>query len=132
MPKSQKLKPVFMMSQLSVAQFLKPGRLHFDLLLMDEASQIEPADALGAIARVKQIVVVGDERQFPPTRFFAKLTSDVDGRRRLSARRPGSAIAIAAPGSLLSWNLAAGGAAHNGRGCCAADACDYDRRPTLG
>jgi len=79
-PAVQQLKPVFMMSPLSVAQFLKPGVLHFDLLLMDEASQIEPVDALGAIARVRQIVVVGDERQLPPTRFFAKLTSDVEER----------------------------------------------------
>jgi very-short-patch-repair endonuclease len=75
-PAIQQLKPVFMMSPLSVAQFLKPGALTFDLLVIDEASQIEPVDALGAIARCRQIVVVGDERQLPPTRFFSKLTSD--------------------------------------------------------
>jgi superfamily I DNA and/or RNA helicase len=45
---------------------------------MDEASQIEPVDSLGAIARVKQIVVVGDERQLPPTTFFKKLTGEED------------------------------------------------------
>ncbi len=77
-PAIQQLKPVFMMSPLSVAQYLKPGGLSFDLLVMDEASQIEPVDALGAIARVRQIVVVGDERQLPPTAFFKKLTGDVD------------------------------------------------------
>lgn len=70
----QALKPVMMMSPLSVAQFLTPGRLTFDLLVMDEASQIQPVDALGAIARCKQVVVVGDERQLPPTKFFAKMT----------------------------------------------------------
>ncbi|AXK83829.1 DUF3320 domain-containing protein [Pseudolabrys taiwanensis] len=70
----QALKPVFMMSPLSVAQFLSPGRMSFDLLVMDEASQIQPVDALGAIARAKQVVVVGDERQLPPTTFFAKMT----------------------------------------------------------
>ncbi|MDP9412894.1 MAG: DUF3320 domain-containing protein [Pseudomonadota bacterium] len=75
-PAIQKLKPIFMMSPLSVAQFLKPGAITFDLLVMDEASQIEPVDALGAVARATQIVVVGDERQLPPTRFFAKLTGD--------------------------------------------------------
>lgn len=74
----QDIKPVFLMSPLSVAQFLKPGTLSFDLLVMDEASQIEPVDAFGAIARSKQIVVVGDERQLPPTKFFSKLTSDID------------------------------------------------------
>jgi very-short-patch-repair endonuclease len=75
-PAIQQLKPIFMMSPLSVAQFLKPGAIQFDLLVMDEASQIEPVDALGAVARASQIVVVGDERQLPPTRFFAKLTGD--------------------------------------------------------
>ena len=77
-PAIQKLKPVFMMSPLSVAQFLKPGGMQFDLLVMDEASQIEPVDSLGAIARVNQIVVVGDERQLPPTAFFKKLTGEED------------------------------------------------------
>ena len=42
---------------------------------MDEASQVEPVDALGAIARAKQIVVVGDERQLPPTQFFSRMTN---------------------------------------------------------
>ena len=73
-PAIQALKPVLMMSPLSVAQFLTPGRMTFDLLVMDEASQIQPVDALGAIARARQVVVVGDERQLPPTRFFAKMT----------------------------------------------------------
>jgi very-short-patch-repair endonuclease len=73
-PAIQALKPVMMMSPLSVAQFLTPGRMNFDLLVMDEASQIQPVDALGAIARTKQVVVVGDERQLPPTKFFAKMT----------------------------------------------------------
>ncbi|WP_276120154.1 DUF3320 domain-containing protein [Pararhizobium qamdonense] len=71
----QAIKPVFMMSPLSIAQFLPPGVIEFDLLVMDEASQIQPVDALGAVARAKQVVVVGDERQLPPTRFFSKMTS---------------------------------------------------------
>jgi very-short-patch-repair endonuclease len=72
----QQLKPVMMMSPLSVAQFLEPGALDFDVLIIDEASQVLPVDALGAIARSKQIVVVGDEMQMPPTRFFSALVSD--------------------------------------------------------
>lgn len=71
----QALKPVMMMSPLSIAQFLPPGVLEFDLLVMDEASQIQPVDALGAVARAKQVVIVGDERQLPPTKFFSKMTS---------------------------------------------------------
>jgi very-short-patch-repair endonuclease len=74
-PAIQALKPVFMMSPLSIAQFLPPGVLEFDMLVMDEASQIQPVDALGAVARTKQVVVVGDERQLPPTKFFSKMTS---------------------------------------------------------
>jgi very-short-patch-repair endonuclease len=79
-PVIQQIKPVFLMSPLSVAQFLKPGAISFDLLVIDEASQIEPVDALGAVARCRQMVVVGDERQLPPTRFFAKLTGNDDDR----------------------------------------------------
>ena len=77
-PAVQALKPVFMMSPLSVAQFLPPGDLQFDMLVMDEASQIQPVDALGAIARCKQVVVVGDPKQLPPTAFFSKVTSNVE------------------------------------------------------
>lgn len=74
----QKLKPVFLMSPLSVAQYLQPGSLMFDIVVIDEASQIRPEDALGAIARGKQVVVVGDQRQLPPTNFFNRLISDED------------------------------------------------------
>ena len=72
----QSIKPVFMMSPLSVAQFLAPGAVGFDLLVIDEASQVQPVDALGAIARCRQLVVVGDSRQLPPTRFFARMTGE--------------------------------------------------------
>tara|TARA_B110001454_G_scaffold219194_1_gene251354 strand:+ start:106706 stop:111988 length:5283 start_codon:yes stop_codon:yes gene_type:complete len=66
----QALKPCFMMSPLTVAQFLPPGVIDFDLVVIDEASQIKPEDAFGAIARAKQVVVVGDTKQLPPTSFF--------------------------------------------------------------
>ncbi len=69
------IKPVFLMSPLSVAQFLSPGRLAFDLLLIDEASQVRPADAMGAIMRARQVVVVGDQKQLPPTSFFDRQLS---------------------------------------------------------
>ncbi len=71
----QSLKPCFLMSPISVAQFLEPGRLHFDAAIFDEASQIEPADALGAVARATKLILVGDERQLPPTRFFSAYDS---------------------------------------------------------
>ncbi len=74
----QALKPCFMMSPLSVAQYLKPTGLRFDLLVIDEASQMRPEDALGAIARSDQFVVVGDPKQLPPTAFFARLDAEAD------------------------------------------------------
>jgi very-short-patch-repair endonuclease len=76
----QRIKPVLLMSPISVAQFLPPGTIKFDLLLIDEASQVRPEDALGAIARADQIVVVGDQKQLPPSAFFDRLAgSDDDG-----------------------------------------------------
>ncbi len=74
----QSIKPVFLMSPLSVAQYLEPGGVEFDLLIFDEASQVKPIDALGAIARARQVVVVGDSKQLPPTSFFDRLSSDDD------------------------------------------------------
>lgn len=74
----QRIKPVFLMSPISVAQFLPPEKLEFDLLVIDEASQVRPEDALGSIARAKQIVVVGDQKQLPPTSFFDRLTGNMD------------------------------------------------------
>ena len=72
------LTPVFMMSPMSVAQFLEPGKHTFDVVIMDEASQIQPPDALGAIARARQMIVVGDSKQLPPTNFFDKAMNNPD------------------------------------------------------
>lgn len=65
-----KLKPCLLMSPLSVAQYLDANHAPFDLIVFDEASQIPVWDAVGAIARGKQLVVVGDPKQLPPTNFF--------------------------------------------------------------
>jgi very-short-patch-repair endonuclease len=77
----QELKPVFMMGPMSVAQYLEMGTLEFDIVVMDEASQLRPEDAIGAVARGKQLVVVGDPKQLPPTSFFDRMSdsSDEDG-----------------------------------------------------
>ena len=69
-----KLKPCLLMSPLSVAQYLDAGYAQFDLVVFDEASQIPVWDAVGAIARGKQLLVVGDPKQLPPTNFFNKST----------------------------------------------------------
>ena len=69
--------PCMMMSPLSVAQFLPADFNDFDLVVFDEASQIPTWDAVGAIARGKNVIVVGDPKQMPPTNFFNS-TVDVD------------------------------------------------------
>ena len=58
------------MSPLSVSTFLAPDSVHFDVVVFDEASQIFPQDAIGAIYRAKQLIVVGDSKQMPPSNFF--------------------------------------------------------------
>lgn len=67
--------PCMLMSPLSVAKYLdmKPGL--FDLVIFDEASQLGTPDAVGAIARSGSVVVVGDPKQLPPTRFFTSQNS---------------------------------------------------------
>ena len=73
-----RLKPCLMMSPLSVSQFLKLETASVDLVIFDEASQVKPEDAVGAILRGKQLIVVGDSKQLPPTSFFDATTSDDD------------------------------------------------------
>ena len=73
----QVIKPVFMMSPLSIANFLPPDTIGFDMVVFDEASQVKPVDAFGAVVRGAQLVVVGDDRQLPPTVFF-ETEGDVD------------------------------------------------------
>ena len=71
----QTLKPCFLMSPLAVSQYLQAGPLasdhiEFDVVIFDEASQVLPEDALPAIDRAAQVIVVGDRQQLPPTTFF--------------------------------------------------------------
>ena len=73
----QQIKPCFMMSPLSVAQYLDPHSVQFDIIIFDEASQVKPEDALGALMRGRQLVVMGDSRQLPPTTFFDQI-ADAD------------------------------------------------------
>lgn len=73
-----KLKPCWMMSPISVCQYLPAVPDLFDVVVFDEASQVRPADAIGAILRGKQVIVVGDPRQLPPTNFFQKITQGED------------------------------------------------------
>ena len=71
----KQIKPIFMMSPLSIAQYLDPTnpKLQFDVVIFDEASQVKPEDALGAFMRGKTAVVMGDTQQLPPTSFFDQI-----------------------------------------------------------
>lgn len=69
------LKPCWMMSPLAVAQYLPKDKV-FDLTIIDEASQMTPEDAVGALARSTQAMVVGDTNQLPPSNFFRKMVDD--------------------------------------------------------
>ena len=71
------LKPCLLMSPLSVSYFLPADVYEFDVVVFDEASQIRPQDAVGAIMRGKQIIVVGDRKQLPPTQFFETSADDI-------------------------------------------------------
>lgn len=72
------LKPCFMMSPLSVSVFLEASSYKFDMVIFDEASQVHTEDAIGAIMRGKQAIIVGDTKQLPPTNFFAASLNDDD------------------------------------------------------
>lgn len=73
-----RLRPCLMMSPLTVSQLLDPNKYLFDLVVFDEASQIHPEEAVGAILRGKQVIVVGDRHQLPPTSFFETLEAEDD------------------------------------------------------
>ncbi len=69
----QQLCPCFMMSPLSLSQYINPEKIKFDFVIFDEASQISPVDSLGAIIRGNHLVCVGDTKQLPPTTFFDRV-----------------------------------------------------------
>ena len=80
-----KLAPCVLMSPLSSAQYLSAKQATFDIAVLDEASQITTWDAIGAIARARQTIIVGDPKQLPPTNFFGR--ADDDGEEVPEAER---------------------------------------------
>ena len=105
----QDLKPVFMMSPLSIANYLERDDVTFDLVVFDEASQVRPVDALGALMRAKKAVVVGDSRQLPPSNFFDRMIQadqdDDDDSVTADLESVLSLFAIkGAPSRILRWH----------------------------
>ncbi|BAY80623.1 hypothetical protein NIES267_00800 [Calothrix parasitica NIES-267] len=72
------LKPCWMMSPLSVSQYVNPNVVHFDVLIFDEASQLRTEDVVPSIIRSDQVIIIGDRKQLPPTSFFSTGDSEED------------------------------------------------------
>ena len=97
----QKIKPCFLMSPLTVAQYLD-HKFTFDLVVIDEASQMRPEDALGGIARAQQIIVVGDPQQLPPSAFFQSTESDEEAEDTIDDAIMDMALSAFRPPRMLS------------------------------
>lgn len=106
----KQIKPVFMMGPMSVASFLPPEVNEFDLVIFDEASQVKPVDAFGAILRGKQVVVIGDTKQLPPTSFFETMNPESDEDEEFTSSSADSEsilnlfLAKDAPSNMLKWH----------------------------
>ena len=97
--------PVILMSPLSVAQYIDIDAPKFDLVVFDEASQMPTSEAVGAIARSKAAIVVGDPKQMPPTSFFSVASTDdeeadVDDLSSILD----DCISLSMPARYLSWH----------------------------
>lgn len=105
----KQIKPVFMMSPLSIAQYLDPTneKLQFDVVIFDEASQVKPEDALGAFMRGKTAVVMGDTQQLPPTSFFDQMSS-AEGEEEVATSMDMESILhlckLSFPVRMLKWH----------------------------
>lgn len=91
------MKPCFMMSPLSVAQYIHSNHQKFDIIIIDEASQVKPEDAIGVLARAKQIVIVGDSNQLPPTSFFNTFDDDSDDEEETTIDNSESILDVCKP-----------------------------------
>lgn len=102
-----RLAPCMLMSPLSVAQYLPPNQSMFDLVIFDEASQITPWDAIGAMARGIQVVIAGDPRQMPPSNDFARATGSGTSDEETDADMESildECLAAGVPQHTLDWH----------------------------
>lgn len=101
----RRLSPCMLMSPISVAQYIDPKFPKFDLVIFDEASQIETSEAVGTIARGDHVVVVGDPKQLPPTRFFASNHVDEENFEQEDLESLlDDCLAISMPQEHLKWH----------------------------
>lgn len=97
--------PVMLMSPISVAQYIDPAYPKFDLVIFDEASQLPTCEAVGAIARGENVIVVGDPRQLPPTSFFASNQVDEENFEKEDLESVlDDCLALSMPQQHLLWH----------------------------
>ncbi|MFH5836605.1 DUF4011 domain-containing protein [Proteiniclasticum sp. C24MP] len=102
-----RITPCMLMSPLSVAQYLGTSREYFDLVIFDEASQMPTAESVGAMARGKEVVIVGDPKQLPPTTFFSTASGKLeeeDGVMEDLDNILEDALALSMPETSLLWH----------------------------
>jgi hypothetical protein len=111
------LKPVWLMSPLSVSDTLPLDTAHFDIVIFDEASQVTLEEAVPSMFRANHVIVVGDQMQLPPTNFFSAKHDDDEEHLRVEDEDTGeiveydlasnSFLAQAArvlPSTMLGWH----------------------------
>ncbi|MDE5786256.1 MAG: DUF3320 domain-containing protein [Duncaniella sp.] len=97
--------PCMLMSPISVAQYIDADNVPFDLVIFDEASQMPTSEAVGAIARGRSVIVVGDPKQMPPTTFFATSTFDEDNADKEDMENIlEDCLALSMPSKHLLWH----------------------------
>lgn len=100
-----RINPCMLMSPMSVAQYIDADKLQFDLVIFDEASQMPTCEAVGAIARGKSLIVVGDPKQMPPTNFFSSNTIDEDNLDKEDLESIlDDCLALSMPSKHLLWH----------------------------
>ncbi len=97
--------PCLLMSPISVAQYIDAQRAPFDLVIFDEASQMPTSEAVGAIARGRNVIVVGDPKQMPPTDFFSTNTYDEENADKEDLESIlDDCLALSIPSKHLLWH----------------------------
>ncbi|MCM8526881.1 MAG: AAA domain-containing protein, partial [Lentisphaeraceae bacterium] len=98
------LKPIWLMSPLSVSDTIPLNEAEFDAVIFDEASQIVIEEAIPTLYRSKQFIIVGDEKQLPPTNFFNARNESSEALNVLNADSLLSVAALNVPSTLLGWH----------------------------
>jgi hypothetical protein len=99
-----RLTPCMLMSPISVAQYVDIHQDPFDMVIFDEASQLPTCEAVGAIARAKQIIIVGDPKQMPPTNFFSSVHTDEEDQNEDLESILEDCGALSVPSKQLRWH----------------------------